>query len=100
VQGDASPVSFLFGFDETDTHARARCRDLYENRYHAPQDDTTTHGNIEFQKNGSVDQDTRCASSRNDLLAAQVVQRRRSADRAPYPMREFARPLNMSFSIR
>lgn len=35
-------VSFLFGFDESDTEARARYREWYENRYHAPQDDITT----------------------------------------------------------
>lgn len=40
-------VSFLFGFDESDTEARARYRDWYENRYHAPQDDITTP--IDFQ---------------------------------------------------
>ncbi|GAM99602.1 peptidase M28 [alpha proteobacterium U9-1i] len=35
-------VSFLFGFDATDTVAAAAYRDWYENRYHAPQDDVTT----------------------------------------------------------
>jgi hypothetical protein len=40
-------VSFLFGFDESDEVARARYRDWYENRYHAPQDDVTTP--IDFQ---------------------------------------------------
>jgi hypothetical protein len=40
-------VSFLFGFDASNTEAAARYRDWYENRYHAPQDDVTTP--IDFQ---------------------------------------------------
>jgi Zn-dependent M28 family amino/carboxypeptidase len=35
-------VSFLFGFDASDATAAAAYRDWYQNRYHAPQDDTTT----------------------------------------------------------
>lgn len=35
-------VSFLFGFDESDATAAAAYRDWYQNRYHTPQDDTTT----------------------------------------------------------
>jgi hypothetical protein len=40
-------VSFLFGFDATDATAAAAYRDWYENRYHAPQDDSSTP--IDFQ---------------------------------------------------
>lgn len=40
-------VSFLFGFDASNTEAAAAYRDWYENRYHAPQDDITTP--IDFQ---------------------------------------------------
>jgi hypothetical protein len=47
MQRGVPSVSFLFGFDESDTEARARYRDWYENRYHAPQDDMTTP--IDFQ---------------------------------------------------
>lgn len=47
MQRGVPSVSFLFGFDDSDTEARARYRDWYENRYHAPQDDVTTP--IDFQ---------------------------------------------------
>lgn len=47
MQRGVPAVSFLFGFDESDTEARARYRDWYELRYHAPQDDMTTP--IDFQ---------------------------------------------------
>ena len=40
-------VSFLFGFDASDTRAAAAYRDWYERRYHAPQDDMSTP--IDFQ---------------------------------------------------
>ena len=40
-------VSFLFGFDASDAVAAAAYRDWYENRHHAPQDDTSTP--IDFQ---------------------------------------------------
>ena len=36
MQRGVPAVSFLFGFDPTDTDAAARYRDWYENRYHAP----------------------------------------------------------------
>jgi Zn-dependent M28 family amino/carboxypeptidase len=49
MQRGVPAVSFLFGFDEADTQARARYRDWYENRYHAPQDDTTTPIDFEAQ---------------------------------------------------
>lgn len=42
MQRGVPAVSFLFGFDPGDSHAQARYRDWYENRYHAPQDDITT----------------------------------------------------------
>ncbi len=35
-------VRFLFGFDAADATAAAAYRDWYENRYHAPQDDSST----------------------------------------------------------
>jgi hypothetical protein len=47
MQRGVPAVSFLFGFDESDAEARARYREWYENRYHAPQDDITTP--IDFQ---------------------------------------------------
>lgn len=40
-------VSFLFGFDASDSTAAAAYRDWYERRYHAPQDDLNTP--IDFQ---------------------------------------------------
>ena len=40
-------VSFLFGFDASDTDAAAAYRDWYENRCYAPQDDMSTP--IDFQ---------------------------------------------------
>jgi Zn-dependent M28 family amino/carboxypeptidase len=49
MQRGVPAVSFLFGFDETDTVARARYRDWYEHRYHAPQDDATTPIDVEAQ---------------------------------------------------
>jgi Zn-dependent M28 family amino/carboxypeptidase len=49
MQRGVPAVSFLFGFDAADTQARARHRDWYENRYHAPQDDTTTPIDFEAQ---------------------------------------------------
>jgi Zn-dependent M28 family amino/carboxypeptidase len=49
MQRGVPAVSFLFGFDEADTQARARYRDWYKNRYHAPQDDTTTPVDFEAQ---------------------------------------------------
>jgi hypothetical protein len=41
MQRGVPAVSFVFGFDPGG-QAQARYRDWYENRYHAPQDDTTT----------------------------------------------------------
>lgn len=49
MQRGIPAVSFLFGFDETDAAAKARYRDWYERRYHAPQDDTTTPIDLEAQ---------------------------------------------------
>jgi hypothetical protein len=49
MQRGVPAVSFLFGFDQSDTHAAARYRDWYENRYHAPQDDMTTPIDFEAQ---------------------------------------------------
>jgi len=49
VQRGVPAVSFLFGFDESDAEARARYRDWYENRYHAPQDDITTPIDLQAQ---------------------------------------------------
>ena len=42
MQRGVPAVSFLFGFDQSNTEAAARYRDWYEHRYHAPQDDLTT----------------------------------------------------------
>ncbi len=42
MQVGVPAVSFLFGFDADDAVARARYRDWYERRYHAPQDDLST----------------------------------------------------------
>ncbi len=47
MQRGVPAVSFLFGFDASDTTAAAAYRDWYENRYHAPQDDMSTP--IDFQ---------------------------------------------------
>ena len=47
MQNGVPAVSFLFGFDQSNTVAAAAYRDWYENRYHAPQDDITTP--IDFQ---------------------------------------------------
>jgi hypothetical protein len=49
MQRGVPAVSFLFGFDQSDTVAAARYRDWYENRYHAPQDDMTTPIDFEAQ---------------------------------------------------
>ncbi|MEQ1820545.1 MAG: M28 family peptidase [Terricaulis sp.] len=47
-------VSFLFGFDASDTTAAAAYRDWYEHRYHAPQDDMSTpidfHAQADFHR--------------------------------------------------
>jgi hypothetical protein len=47
MQRGVPAVSFLFGFDASDSTAAAAYRDWYERRYHAPQDDVTTP--IDFQ---------------------------------------------------
>jgi hypothetical protein len=49
MQRGVPAVSFLFGFDASDKEAAARYRAWYENRYHAPQDDTTTPIDFEAQ---------------------------------------------------
>lgn len=54
MQRGVPAVSFLFGFDASDTQAAAAYRDWYENRYHAPQDDMSTpidfHAQADFHR--------------------------------------------------